>query len=245
MATAALSWRGALTHPLFAGIREDRADKVLRELVPRPVRAGRLLNAPGAVPAYLHLVITGRLQIYRLNSSGHQLVLEIIQAGGIDGILTLAGQSGHFTQAMTDSLVVSITPRQLQRLREAEPRIGDALLALSAARLEAREEQMESMAARGVQGLARLLITLGRTLGHKEGARLVLEFRLTHQMLADMLGVRRETVAMQLPHLVRSGVVRVEAGHLTLDPAGLQGFAEPIRRRRTGALVPQMPAALA
>jgi len=242
---AQLRCRDALAHPLFAGIRPDRAETILRELVPRQVRAGRLLNSPGAAPAYLHLVLAGRLQIYRLNSNGHQLLLEIIGAGGIDGILALAGQSGHFTQAIVDSVVVSITPLQLQRLSQAEPGIGQALMALVAARLEAREEQMESMAARGTEGLARLLLTLGRTLGHKKGPRLILEFRLTHQMLADMLGVRRETVAMQLPRLVRSGAVQVDGGHLTLNRAALQSLAEPTLRSRAARLVRRMPAALA
>lgn len=220
------SWRDALGHPVLRQAREERVAPVLRESAPRQIPAGKLLNTPGTRGS-LHLVLEGRLQAYRLTPSGHQLLLEIVEAGGVDGILPVAGQPGHFTQAVTDSVVLSLSRDQCQRLVEAEPLVGQNLLVLAAARIEAREEQMESMASRGVPALAQLLLALGRTVGHSNGSGVVLEPRLTHQMLADMLGVRRETVSSQLPELTRKGGVHVRGGHFVLDRHALECLADP------------------
>jgi len=220
------SWRDALGHPLLDRVREERVAAVLRETAPRQVPAGTVLNTPGT-PGSLHLVLAGRLQAYRLTPNGHQLLLEIVEVGGVDGILPVAGQPGHFTQALLDSVVLSLSRDRLHRLVEAEPMIGERLLRLAAAKLEAREERMESMASRGVPALARLLLALGRTVGHKNGSGVVLNQRLTHQMLADMLGVRRETVSMQLPELTRKGGVQVRGGRFVLNRHTLQCLADP------------------
>src|SRR2546421_6121988 len=155
------SWRDALGHPLLDRVREERVAPVLRETAPRQVPAGTVLNSPGTLGS-LHLVLRGRLQAYRLTPNGHQLLLEIVEAGGVVGILPVAGQPGHFTQALLDSVVLSLSRERLQRLIDAEPCVGQSLLRLAAARLEAREEQMESMAGRGIPALARLLLALGR-----------------------------------------------------------------------------------
>jgi CRP/FNR family cyclic AMP-dependent transcriptional regulator len=220
------SWRDALGHQLLERVREERVAAVLRETAPRQVPAGTVLNTPGT-PGSLHLVLAGRLQAYRLTPNGHQLLLEIVEVGGVDGILPVAGQSGHFTQALLDSVVLSLSRDRLHRLVEAEPMIGESLLRLAAAKLEAREERMESMASRGLPALARLLLALGRTVGHTNGSGVVLDPRLTHQMLADMLGVRRETISIQLPELTRRGGIQTRSGHYVLNCRTLEYIADP------------------
>jgi CRP-like cAMP-binding protein len=221
------TWHDALAHPLFRDAREEHVAPVLRETAPRLVSAGKILNTPGSASGSLHIVLEGRLQAYRLNPNGHQLLLEIIEAGGVDGILKVTGQPGHFTQALADSVVLSLSPTQWQRLMEAEPHMEENLLLQLAARLEAREERMESMAARGAPSLARLLLALAHTAGSAKGSKIVLQPRLTHQMLADMLGVRRETVSMQLPELASAGAVEIHDGHYVLDRHALQWLADP------------------
>lgn len=85
------SWRDALGHPLLDRVREERVAPVLRETAPRQVPAGTALNTPGTTGS-LHLVLRGRLQAYRLTPSGHQLLLEIVEVGGVDGILPVVGR---------------------------------------------------------------------------------------------------------------------------------------------------------
>ena len=224
--TSAGTWRQVLTHPLFEGVAEQAVAPALRETGPRLTLRNRLVSTPETGHGRLHLLLKGCLLAYRLNPAGHQLLLEIIDEGGVDGIQSVAGRPGHFTEALTDSEIVSLSRQQLTRLGRADPRVTQNLLALAAAKLEDREGHMESMAVRGIPALARLLLTMGRSIGKRKGATVVLWPRLTHQMLADMLGIRRETVSLMFPALTRAGAVRVQRRGLILDSETLQDLAD-------------------
>jgi CRP/FNR family transcriptional regulator len=179
----------------------------------------------------MHLLVEGHLRSFQLAPDGRALLLELIEAGGFDGLLTIAGQRGHFTETVQDSLVAALPWELLERLLEVEPSIAINLVRLIAIRLENREEHLESMALKDPsRRLARQLLALAETLGRREGKWVALKPRLTHQMLADMLGVRRETVTVHLHRLVERGAVQARSGHLYLDRGALERLvASPTR----------------
>jgi len=92
------------------------------------------------------------------------------------------------------------------------------------------------------QRLARQLLALGTTLGTRQGDRVVLRPRITHQMLADMLGVRRETVTLHLGRMAALGALSLQKGRLQLDVKALSRIvdypekAAPADRTRTDRL---------
>lgn len=216
-----------LQHPLMRQASEQGITAILAGVRSRLIPRGTLLTTPGTTPGRLHLLLEGRLKAYQITLDGRELLLELIEAGGFDGMLSVAGQRGHFTEALQDSLVASIPWLVVELLLAAEPRIAHNLLWLITARLENREEHLESMALRDpTQRIARQLLALAATLGRTEGRRVVLAQRLTHQTLADMLGIRRETVTLHLHELVEMGAVELRDGHFALNRRLLQRLVE-------------------
>jgi CRP-like cAMP-binding protein len=159
-----------------------------------------------------------------MTSGGRKLVLEIIPPGGVDGLLPMLGQRGHFTEAAEDSRVALLDWTLLEQLFVVEPRIMRTLFELIASRLERREEQLESMMIRDpTQRLARQLCALAGAVGEPEGDRAVTMPRsITHQSLADMLGIRRETVTLHLHHLAELGAVDIHGRQLIVRPRELE-----------------------
>jgi CRP/FNR family transcriptional regulator len=216
-----------LDHPLLRDVRTDRLEAILDGIAVKQVQRGTQLNTPEVTPGLMYLVLSGRLRAYQVTTDGHELLLELIPEGGFDGLLSVAGRRGHFTDADEDSVVASLALPTLERLISIEPRVAMNLLQLIVERLEGREDHLEAVVLHDpTQRLARQLIALGETLGRKLGPRLALTPRITHQMLADMLGVRRETVTLHLGHLGELGAVAVEKGKLVLDPAILRNIVD-------------------
>jgi CRP/FNR family transcriptional regulator len=223
-----------LQHPLFRGAREARIGPILAGVQPRTIPKGSLLNTPGSSPALLHLLLEGRFQSFQLASDGRQLLLELIETGGFDGLLSVAGRHGHFTETLQDSLVAALPWPVLEQLLQAEPRIAVNLIQLVATRLENREDRLELLALRDPgQRLARQLLALGETLGRREGKWIVLKPRLTHQMLADMLGIRRETVTIHLRQLTKPGAVQATGGRISLNSIALRKLIRGARGTST------------
>ena len=216
-----------LRHPLFRDAGEERLAPLLDAVQPRRILKGKLLGSPGDHQRRLHLLLDGRLKAYQITADGRELLLELIQSGGFDGMLSVAGQRGHFTEALQDSLVASMDWPVVERLLAAEPRIAHNLLWLITARLENREEHLEWIALRDpTQRLARQLLALGEALGRSEGDRIVLTQRFTHQTLADMLSNRRETVTLHLHDLLAMGAVELRDGYFVLNPRRLQQLVQ-------------------
>jgi CRP-like cAMP-binding protein len=173
-----------------------------------------------------HLVLRGRLRTYILGPGHRQLVLELIEGGGFDGILPVAGHRGHFTEVIEDVAVASMELRILERLTWADHQIAVNLLRLITARLQHREEHLETIALyQPPARLARQLLALAHAMGAPEGDGIVLRRRMTHQMMADMLGLRRETVTVHLQRLIELGAVRFKAGAYWLDHGLLEQIA--------------------
>jgi CRP/FNR family transcriptional regulator len=155
-------------------------------------------------------------------------VLDIIQPGGFDGLLALLGQRGHFTEAAEPSVVASLDWSLFERFLEADPSIVRNLVQLVGERLERREEHLQSMVIRDpTRRLARQLSALAVAIGQLEvDGRFTIPRSVTHQVLADMLGIRRETVTLHLHRLAETGALDIQGRQLTVSRSKLEAIAQ-------------------
>jgi CRP-like cAMP-binding protein len=206
-----------LEHPVFANVDAELLASHLERLREHEVGKGDLVGAPDLRVPRFHLVLEGELASFQLTADGKRLLMEIVEPGGVDGMLLTAGLHGHFTEARQPSRLVSVSRPELQNLIQIEPQIAVNLLHLMLQRIEKREDQLDSVVQKEPsRRLARQLLALGEYVGVRRGDSIVLRPRLSHQALADMLGLRRETVTVHLNALRGVGAVSVDDHHLTL-----------------------------
>ena len=218
------SHREGARHRAFEGVEPQAVAPILAQVRVRDGAPRTLVNRPDNEQC--QLVLDGGLHSYVVLPYGRRLLFEIVREGGIDGLLNIApGLDGHFTEAVRPSTVAALSREVLERLMDASPRVAVNLMRLLLVRLERRETQLESATHHeATRQVARLLLALCSYLGSPGSAggppgRVELRPRPSHQVLADMLGLRRETITLTIGLLRNARAVRVERDHLVLRPA--------------------------
>lgn len=192
----------------------------------RMYERGQLVSQPGLTPAALRILIRGRLCIYEVTPDGRRLVFEYMEAGGSDGMLELAGLGRNFSMAESDCEIACIAGESLTDLIRRIPQLASNLFTITIEKLNLRQAQLQWLCLRDPsQRLASQLLSMART-SCDDGGSLTAVPRISHEGLADMLALRRETVTLHLGRLRRQRLVEVEGDRFLLDVPGLNAIAD-------------------
>ena len=140
--------------------------------------------------------------------------------GSTFGDMALAGQAmtGSFAEAAEDCTLCIMSSTDVEELLEQHPGVAVRLVKLLAGRLQSAEQRAERLAYHTIP--ERLAVTL---LELAQGS-FVLGY--SHQDLAELLGITRETVTRALDDFKSQGLVQVERKRIELcDADGLSRIA--------------------
>jgi CRP-like cAMP-binding protein len=174
-------------------------------------------------------VIRGRVKICTHSIDGKELVLNIINKGGLFGEIALLDGEPRTADAValeeTDLLVLDRA--RFQPFLAANPDIAQRLLGVLCKRLRQTSEHLEdALFLEAPSRLARWLLRLGETFGKPAGDGMRLDIKLSQQQLGSLIGVSRESVNKSLGEWQRAGVIAIDGGYIMLrDPEALEELA--------------------
>jgi CRP-like cAMP-binding protein len=214
-----------LRHLTRDQLRQLAATTTISSFAPRQV-----IFQKGDAGDGMMAVIRGRVKICTHSIDGKELVLNIINRGGLFGEIALLDGAPRSADAVsleeTDLLVLERS-RFLPFLA-AHPEISLQLIAVLCQRLRQTSEQLEdTMFLEAPSRLARCLLRLGETFGKTIGEGTRLEIKLSQQQLGNLIGVSRESVNKHLGDWQRDGFITVASGIITLtDRQALESVAQ-------------------
>lgn len=173
---------------------------------------GQIIYAPGETGELLFILKRGRVQLYKLSPDGRKLVMADLGAETFFGEMSLLGQdmSSLFAEALEDSTVCVMTRDEVEKLILNNPKVALRIMEVVGQRLKNAEGRLEDVVFRSVPGrVASLLLRMTNDSGSTEVA-------LSHQEVADVLGVYRETVTNALDRLKESGAVTLGRRKITI-----------------------------
>ncbi|MGH7239223.1 MAG: Crp/Fnr family transcriptional regulator [Candidatus Saccharimonadales bacterium] len=165
---------------------------------------------------------SGYVKVFNINDDGEERTLLILKPGDFFPLLKDPDRPGYispyFYDAMTTSEIGSITQADFLDIASSNRQAAWALLRYTSefsSQLTQRLAQIEIKTAEGK--LENLLLYLKDVCGrpNRDGSY-KLELKLTHQDLASLLGIARETVSREIQELVRRGLVKNESGYLII-----------------------------
>jgi CRP-like cAMP-binding protein len=193
--------------------------------------AGQSLYESGAAIRHVYFPVCGHVALHGMTENGDSSVLSLVGREGVVGVSSFMGGAsmssnatvlagGDFLRMRADDL-----RREFERsvpLLHLLLRYTQALIAqMAQTSVCIRHHTLEKAFSRC------LLLCLDRSPGN--------ELRLTHEQMANLLGVRREGVSEAASRLQRQGLIRYSRGRIeVLDRPGLeQGTCECYRVIKT------------
>jgi hypothetical protein len=149
------------------------------------------------------------------NGGAGLLARRLVLATARPGMFLTPPAQGEWLEAITHCRFTTISARSLKTLLGHAPTAELVASALVAA-LREREATIRNCAyVRHAERVREKLLQLGRVHGRVVPGGVRIDFPLTHQLLADMIGSARETVSIALADLAREGfVLRQHRGYL-------------------------------
>ncbi len=217
-------------HPLFNGLTPAELDDLLAHarVVRYPARAS--LFARGDPGGQMIAVVSGRVRISLTGPDGHELILNVIEAGQLFGeIAMLDGRDRTADATIVEATeLLIIDRRDFLPFLKRHPDVAVRLLLTLCERMRTTTDQIEDIFLLPVTArLAKKLLQMAAAHGQKSAAGVRLGARLSQRELGGMLGVSRESINKHLGAWQKAGLVTLENGAITVrDQAELARLAD-------------------
>ena len=164
----------------------------------------------------LYIIQSGRVKAVIHDTEGKEIVLSLIGSGeyfgemaALDGVPRSAT---IVTKEPTEMLIVH--RNDFKSILASNPDMAFNLLKVLLERLRRANEKIESLAFTNVHGrVANLLMQFAE----RRGQQWVIEEKLTHQEIANMIGSSREMVSRILGELAESGHISIDQKRITIN----------------------------
>jgi CRP-like cAMP-binding protein len=218
------------TIDIFRDLSHDEIEQLGKRAPMRRVPAGTLFYSPEQPTEVLFILKEGRVRLYHLSPGGRELTLAVLEEGTIFGEMSLLGQQlqSSFAQALSPCLLCLMSREDVKTLLLDDPRIAYRLLETIGQRLLATEHRLSDIAFRHApERVAAQLLAMPRQSHNWLGRKTVPEVRCTHEELASLVGVYRETVTKILNDFRQQQLIELKRGRIVLrDIDGLMALLE-------------------
>jgi CRP/FNR family cyclic AMP-dependent transcriptional regulator len=187
---------------------------------------GALLFVEGQDPRGVFVLCNGRVKLSASSADGKSVILRIAESGEVVGLPgSISGKPYEVSAEALEPIQANFIPREsfLQFLRqhgEAALRVAEILSDIYHATYQ--EVRYLGLSGSATEKLARFLLDLASVEGTDKGT-LRATLTLTHEEIAEMIGLSRETVSRLFANFKRKKLIEVHGSALVItDKAGLE-----------------------
>ncbi|RAW15180.1 hypothetical protein DC345_14205 [Paenibacillus taichungensis] len=216
--------------PLFRDLYPEELEEIRPLFRTISYPKGKRIFDEGEPSHYAYIVLSGVIKVYR-TTQGREHTVDLLGQGDVFGDMELVDPIKERLLSVVshrDSVVCTIDGKVFKQLIAQYPGVKDRLLQLQIDRLILANEKLHEMKINDAK--TRLMLTLQKLyskFGAQEEGKSIINLRLTHQDLADMVGTLRETVSILLKDLQQQDVVQMQNQKIVImNPEALMSFAK-------------------
>lgn len=183
-------------------------------------RKGTLVFSPGDTNT-VYIVKRGRVQVYAVHEQGKKFILDVLHPGSVFGDLTAKNSREVFAEVLSDSYICSINKNDFFTLISQHPPVAHKLMRTLFEQLSTLENKAASLAHDNVLNrLIKLIKNLGRPSIKAQNMYVIEPF--THEQLAQMIGISRQTVTTLLNQLEQEQRIKRKGKYIYFHKNKLQ-----------------------
>ncbi len=212
------------TIPLFTQLSDEEVTRVTQAARERTYPKNSVILFEDDPGDALYVVLTGEVKVVLIGEDGREVILSILRSGDFFGEMSLIDnqpRSAHVIATEASNLMV-LRRDEFRDCLEQAPRIALGLLQALSRRLRRADDKIGGLVLLDVTGrVARVLLELADEHDGEHVPR-----KITHHMLAQMIGSSRETVSRTLRELADQGLIQVSRKDIAiLDRSRLEDLA--------------------
>ncbi len=216
--------------PLFACLSETDRQALAEHAVEVPIQKGQFIFREGDPADWFHIVQHGNVKCVKSNPEGREVTLKVLMPGDLfccEASAFSGDSHPGCAQSMGEGTVIKIHRKTMLDVIQRNPEAAVSIINYLSHRLRESQDNAKGFALdRAEQRVAALLVNLAERSGIQEDHGLRISVRLTHQDLADMAGLTKETTSRILSRFKKDQLI---AGHgkqlLILNLSHLQEMA--------------------
>ncbi|MGM0419626.1 MAG: Crp/Fnr family transcriptional regulator [Bacillota bacterium] len=195
-------------------------------------RKGEIIFFEADSEKKLYLLVDGQVKLSMLSSEGREKVMTILQAGDIFGEISLFDHDPHplTAEVVEEAKLMILEWSNLEEIIMDQPRLALKIIEALSKKTRLLTSQVRDLVFHDAIGrLANLLIRFAKDFGKETEEGTMIELILTHQEIANLLGVSRVTVTKTLNKLIDQGLIKIKERKIyILDHQGLNECVKDI-----------------
>lgn len=206
---------------------EDLQNELVDQGIVRSVKKRTILLYQGEVPRSAYFLRKGIIKVYSINSTGTEQIVTFYVAGDLFPISWIFGKTSstlYYYETLTDCEVLAIDKQILQHAMFSKSRllikVFDYLTTNYTSALLRITSLEQSRASEKIMFTLYYLV-FRHGIETKPGVFTV-RLELTHVVIADLVGLTRETTAIELNKLKKLGAVKYDSKEYVVNRSKLE-----------------------
>jgi len=202
---------------LLESMNDEEMEMMNEKITDNEVKRKQPIYLQGDPSENLYFLKRGRVKLSRLDESGKEITLTLLEPGEIFGELGLFDDSPRETTAVAleDCLVCAIRRRDFEELMAQKADLSFKLNKLMGLRIRHIENRIDELLFRDVPSrLASLILRLADKHPREMKRGLRVNIKLSQQEMANLIGATREMTSTVLNQFKKEGIIDIESKYI-------------------------------
>ncbi len=198
--------------PIFSALTDSELGEIVSRMTVKRFKRNGIVLYEEDTNEYMYLILSGKVKVIQSTEGGREVILAFHRSGDFFGEMSLIDRktTEAIVVATEDSTIAIISRDTFLSLLQGQGKVVAVMLQILCGRLRESWERIQILSfSNASQKVKMLLHLLSDDHGQKVKEGTILKMKLTHQDIANMTGVSRETVTRIIDKWNKGGEIRV------------------------------------